>query len=481
MNIYLPQSEKTRAELLWLCSTEALLKSGQSSRLLLCITQDALTSGHIFTAGEYRGKKFYDKVKISKETWNDAVSSVDEWDMNYILKKMDHIRDVLEWKGIKDTDEFMYSGHGLISMLLPDDFEFTYNPTNVVIVRGVMLSGTLGKPTLGDSHSSIVHKLEKDYGPKLTVDFVSYYQFLVNHCLRCRGFSIGIEDCIPTRVEDVKGEIIKSFTEAHIIETTEKDDDLRERKVNNALNGATAVGQRISKDALQFDNSLNVMVLAGSKGSYVNISQIRAIVGQQNVEGKRIPLTFGGRTLPHYNMDQEALLKQIEKDIEERTKKMKEIEELCDEDKKELLKEINEEVKKKIQELIDERRLLYESRGFVTHCFMEGLTPQEFFFHAEGGREGVIDTAIKTSLSGYIQRKLVKKMEDIVKSYATGLVVNSKNMVIQFNYQNNFDPAKLVRVGDKMSFVNIKSIVEHLNVESEWEEWQEKKKNYQCI
>ena len=81
-----------------------------------------------------------------------------------------------------------------------------------------------------------------------------------------------------------------------------------------------------------------------------------------------------------------------------------------------------------------------------------------------------------TSISGYIQRKLVKKMEDVVKSYAPGLVVNSKNMVIQFNYQNNFDPARLVRVGDKMSFVNIKSIAEHLNVESEWEEWQEKKK-----
>ena len=440
MNLYIPQSYEAVAELQWLSSTDALLKSGQSSRLLLCITQDALTAGYIFTAGDYKiidGKKtFVDKVEIDEDTWNDAVCCVEEWDMNYIIKKLKHIRDVLTWKKIKDIDKFIYSGHGLLSMLFPDDFEFTYNPTNVNIVRGVMLSGVLGKPTLGDSHSSIVHKLEKDYGAKITIDFVSYYQFVINHCLKCRGFSIGIEDCIPTRVKDVKDEITKSFMEAQSIETTETDEDLRERKINNALNNATAVGQKISKDELQFDNSLNVMVLAGSKGSYVNIAQIRSLLGQQNVEGKRIPFTFGGRTLPHYVHRQTVIPPNLS-----------------------------------IQEEAEDRRLLYESRGFITHCFMEGLTPQEFFFHAEGGREGVIDTAIKTSSSGYIQRKLVKKMEDLVKSYSDGLVVNSKGMVVQFNYQNNFDPARLVRIGEKMSFVNIKNLAEQLNTETEWNEW----------
>lgn len=440
MNLYVPQSYEAVAELNLLSSTEALLKSSQSSRLLLSITQDALTAGYIFTAGEYKkidGKRvFHKKVAIDRDTWNDAVSCVDEWSIDYIINKMDHIRDVLRWKNMRESEieEFIYSGHGLMSMLFPNDFEFSFGTTNVIIVRGVMLSGSLGKPTLGDSHSSIVHKIEKEYGSKVTVDFVSYYQFVINHCLRCRGFSIGIEDCIPTRVGDVQDEITKSFMEAQSIETTESDEDLRERKINNALNNATAVGQKISKDELQFDNSLNVMVVAGSKGSYVNIAQIRSLLGQQNVEGKRIPFTFGGRTLPHYTQNQ-GLLPPGASSIEED----------------------------------QERRLLYESRGFVTHCFMDGLSPQEFFFHAEGGREGVIDTAIKTAQSGYIQRKLVKKMEDLVKSYSNGLVVNSKNIVVQFNYENNFDPARLVRTGEKMSFVNIKNLADHLNTEAEWE------------
>jgi DNA-directed RNA polymerase beta' subunit len=435
MNMYLPQTVKSVAEAHLISGTAANLKSSQSSRLLLVITQDVLTGSYLLTAGEYRAKKFSEYVAIDRDTFNDALCCVDDWTIDYICNKREHIRKVLEWQG-KTSDqirEFMWSGHCLVSMLFPDNFEYRYTPSNIVIVRGVMLSGVLGKASIGDSHSSIVHKLEKDYGANYTVDFISYYQYIINHWLRCRSFSIGIEDCIPTRIDEVRDEITKSFVEAHSVEVSESDPDLRERKVNNVLNGCTAVGQRISKDALQFDNSLNAMVVAGSKGSYVNIAQIRSLLGQQNVEGKRIPYTYGGRTLPYYNHRLD-LAKQ-------------------DED-----------------EGVLTRRLNFESRGFVSSCFIEGLTPQEFYFHAEGGREGVIDTAIKTAQSGYIQRKLVKKMEDIVKSYAPGLVVNSTNTVVQFNYGDNFDPARLVRTNTgEMSFININNVVDTLNTDYEWD------------
>eukprot|EP00268_Persea_americana_P050154 TRINITY_DN5435_c0_g1_i2.p1 TRINITY_DN5435_c0_g1~~TRINITY_DN5435_c0_g1_i2.p1 ORF type:complete len:1081 (+),score=199.01 TRINITY_DN5435_c0_g1_i2:183-3425(+) len=123
------------------------------------------------------------------------------------------------------------------------------------------------------------------------------------------------------------------------------------------------------------------MVTAGSKGSFINISQMTACVGQQNVEGKRIPYGFNGRTLPHFTKDDYGP----------------------------------------------------ESRGFVENSYLRGLTPQEFFFHAMGGREGLIDTAVKTSETGYIQRRLVKAMEDIMVKY-DGTVRNSLGDVIQFLY-----------------------------------------------
>lgn len=147
--------------------------------------------------------------------------------------------------------------------------------------------------------------------------------------------------------------------------------------LNKARDDAGSSAQKSLSDS----NNLKAMVTAGSKGSFINISQMTACVGQQNVEGKRIPYGFLDRTLPHF------------------------------------LKE----------------DLGPESRGFVENSYLRGLTPQEFFFHAMGGREGLIDTAVKTSETGYIQRRLVKAMEDIMVKY-DGTVRNSLGDVIQFLY-----------------------------------------------
>ena len=123
------------------------------------------------------------------------------------------------------------------------------------------------------------------------------------------------------------------------------------------------------------------MVNAGSKGSDINICQIMACVGQQNVEGKRIPFGFYKRTLPHFTKDDYGP----------------------------------------------------ESRGFVETSYIKGLTPTEFYFHAMGGREGLIDTAVKTSETGYIQRRLIKALEDVMVKY-DGTVRNAAGHIVQFLY-----------------------------------------------
>ncbi|KAL8028374.1 hypothetical protein ABFX02_14G155100 [Erythranthe guttata] len=154
-----------------------------------------------------------------------------------------------------------------------------------------------------------------------------------------------------------------------------------ENRVNQVLNKARDDAGSSAQKSLSESNNLKAMVTAGSKGSFINISQMTACVGQQNVEGKRIPFGFVDRTLPHFTKDDYGP----------------------------------------------------ESRGFVENSYLRGLTPQEFFFHAMGGREGLIDTAVKTSETGYIQRRLVKAMEDIMVKY-DGTVRNSLGDVIQFLY-----------------------------------------------
>jgi DNA-directed RNA polymerase II subunit RPB1 len=445
MNIYVPQSYQTKCELELLSSTEALIKSGQSSRLLLCICQDALTGGYLMTRGEYRhnkqGKKtFYDKVQIEQDTFNDCIMRIEEWDMDFITNKLNHIRNVLKWK-CKNSDNDIYNGHCLLSMLFPDDFEYTFTPTNIKITNGVIVSGILNKQVLADSHASIVHKLDKEYGAKIAVQFVSNFQFIVNQFLITYGFTMGLQDCILENTDKINSEMIKCFIEAQSILNTETDEDMKEKKINNALNNATSIGQKISKESLDFDNNLNCMILSGAKGSYVNIAQITGIIGQQNVDGKRIPKNFGNRTLPHYYKNDAEYLNEKTHGSTDREIKMLE--------------------------------QLFESRGFITSSYIKGINPKQLFFHAAGGREGVIDTAIKTAKSGYIQRKLVKKMEDLKVSY-NGFVTNAKDNIVQFNYGDSFDPSTSVKIntpllGTQMSFANIQNISKKMNEKYEYE------------
>lgn len=154
-----------------------------------------------------------------------------------------------------------------------------------------------------------------------------------------------------------------------------------ENQVNRILNDARDKTGGSAKNSLTEHNNLKAMVVSGAKGSNINISQVIACVGQQNVEGKRIPFGFRKRTLPHFIKDDYGP----------------------------------------------------ESRGFVENSYLAGLTPSEFYFHAMGGREGLIDTAVKTAETGYIQRRLIKAMESVMVNY-DGTVRNSVGQLIQLRY-----------------------------------------------
>jgi len=161
--------------------------------------------------------------------------------------------------------------------------------------------------------------------------------------------------------------------------------------VNNILNKASSDAGKIGLESLSPDNRFVVMVKAGSKGSELNISQMISCLGQQNVDGKRIPYGFDQRTLPHYSKYDDTP----------------------------------------------------GARGFVESSYINGLTPQELFFHAMGGRVGLIDTAVKTSTTGYIQRRLVKGLEDLMVSYDMTIRTN-KNKIVQFSYgDDNIDTIKV--------------------------------------
>ena len=495
MNLWLAETENSRAECATILNTVDNFMSSQDSKPLLALKQDAMTGGYVLTDGV---------VKIPKHTFFECVTA-DYFDMEYIFNKFERIKQVHEKlgntqkikdaiyinKGINDYEnklnklkeehsnlkgdnkqtkrkleikeehsnlkklieklkqeaedevenEILYTGHSLFSMILPDDFEYIANNgaskdgKPVIVTRGVLISGTLDKMAIGSSSGSLIHHIAKDYGYKKACDFVSYYQILINNWLIHHGYTISLDDCIPKNTDIIESEMNRCLLKAVAEMRTENDEELLENKITGILNEATTVGQKIAKESLDNKNNMVRIILSGAKGNFFNITQVTGAVGQQNVNGSRIVPTCNGRTLPHY--------KNYPKNIIE----------ICESEGKDPLPILKE---------------MFESRGFVKNSYFKGLTPQEYFFHAAGGREGVLDTALKTANTGYIQRKMIKMVEDLKFGY-TGVVTNSKDSIIEFMYgEDNMDASRLIKTSEGLSFVDINHLNDKLNAEIEW-------------
>ena len=384
------------------------------------------------------------------------------WDFHEVDRRMEHIKKVLletdEVKTEEEAEARLYTGYGLFSMILPSSLTITiankirtYNgePEPVYIHKGVMLRGTLDAMVMGSKSNSLVHIIMKDYSNQEACDFVSHYQYITDFWLLHRGFSVGIEDCMANRFpgkarggntveQEVKNELSKAYLEVKAIMQSERHLDLRELKINTVLNNVRDMGARIAKNNLAPDNSMKAMINSGSKGNIVNISQVIGLLGQQNVGGKRIEKRFRGRAYPHYTRVSYT------------------------DGPDHLNPFLSEERQYK------ELTYMLESRGFIVNSYVKGLTPIEFFTHQQGGREGLLSTAVSTSTTGYLQRRIVKTMEDVKCSHGN-TIVNQKGKVVQFAYgDDGMDTAKMVYVKGELSFIDIGRRVAQLN--NEWED-----------
>ena len=417
MNIHVPQSQESRVELNHLSSTKHNLMTAQSSKPNIVIVQDSLLASYLMTQPG---------VTMTREQFFDVSNRAINLDgtplsPKFILTRMQQIRKVLKLKGKKLQ---AFTGKGLFSLILPENFNYeNKNDINteepiVKIYKGVMYEGVFNKSDLGNF---LLQLLYKEYGNEVLSTFIDNVQFMTNHWLVHRGFSVGIKDCVASKTDEISSVVEKCFMEARGIEETTYHDGIKEIRVNAALSKARDVGLRIAKNALNNDNNFLSTVNAGSKGDFFNVAQITGLVGQQNLRGQRIPkhLNRGKRTLPHYPFGE------ISKEME------------------------------------------YESRGFIRHSFIQGLNPQEFYFHAMSGREGITDTAMGTSKSGYIQRRIIKVMEDISVKY-DGTVRNTEGNIFQFSYgDDGFDPSETIFRKGVSQACDVSRLVDQLNMEYE--------------
>ncbi len=382
MNLHVPQSPETRSELSQICAVPLQIVSPQSNKPVMGIVQDTLCG-------------------IRKMTLRDIFIEYDQvMNMCYWIPNWDG---VIPPPAVVKPKQ-LWTGKQLLSLAIPKGIHLqrfdggrdllSPKDTGMLIVDGEIMFGVVDKKTVGATGGGLIHTVMREKGPKVCAELFSSIQKVVNYWLLHNGFSIGIGDTIADAqtmrdvnktIQEAKQKVQEIIIDAqHNKLEPEPGMTLREsfeHNVSRVLNQARDTAGRSAEMSLKDLNNVKQMVTSGSKGSFINISQMSACVGQQIVEGKRIPFGFGDRSLPHFTKDDYSP----------------------------------------------------ESKGFVENSYLRGLTPQEFFFHAMAGREGLIDTAVKTAETGYIQRRLVKALEDIMVHY-DGTTRNSLGDIIQFIY-----------------------------------------------
>ena len=383
MNAHIPQSYEASTELGEIAAVPHQIVTPRHAKPLIGIVQDTLVGSYRITQPhiEFNRREFMNMMM-----WNKRF----EGNMPIAARKPEG--KPARWTGQQVLTQLMppinlEMGNGL--------YKDNKSKDNFVKIReGQITQGIFDKDIFSKPSKGIVHVTYRDYGPTDTVNLIDSMQNTVEQFLVYNGFSVGISDLIADedtrkQMEEVvqkrKAAIDKILLQIHLDlfdnNTGKSNQQEFEDKVYTELNKATEESGKIGLGSLADENRLVAMVRAGSKGSTINISQMMACVGQQAPEGRRIPYGFTDRTLPHFKKYDDGA----------------------------------------------------EARGFVESSFIQGLTPQEFFFHAMSGREGLIDTAVKTADTGYIQRQLVKAMEDLTVQY-DGSVRDSRMNIVQFKY-----------------------------------------------
>ena len=297
---------------------------------------------------------------------------------------------------------------------------------NVLELRnGKLIRGQLDKSVIGSTTKGLLHRVNNDFGNMACVNFNDNLQNIVTEYLKTSAYSVGISDLVANKAtqSQILTAIAKQKAEVHELigrlhlgafenNTANSNSAEFETSVNNILNKATEEAGKIGRESLDPNNRFLIIVNSGSKGSPINISQMISCLGQTNVDGKRIPYGYEGRTLPHFHKFDDSP----------------------------------------------------GARGFIENSYISGLTAPELFFHAMGGRVGLIDTAVKTSQTGYIQRRLIKGLEDLKVEYDM-TVRNNKGKIIQFTYgDDGFDTTRIENQVIPLVGMSVEDVYMHYDI-----------------
>jgi DNA-directed RNA polymerase II subunit RPB1 len=418
MNLHMPQDPESEAELKNLAAVPYQIISPANNSSIIGIYQDSMLGCYQFTRPDVHFSP-RDAMNIlmmfngvnEHELLKNAQSEKGITNFDILTQIMPPLSMKYKTKAFKEDKDDAKTSNAVLEI------------RNGKYIRGQMDKGVLGAGTKG-----LLQRTCNDFGNMASAKFIDDLQNVVTEYMKSSAFSVGISDLISD--QKTNEEIIKVITQKktevkNLIDQTQigifenntgkTNEEEFETQVNNILNQATSESGKIGLKNLSKSNRFVTMVQSGSKGSDLNISFMISCLGQQNVDGKRIPYGFEHRTLPHFTKYDDSP----------------------------------------------------SARGFVESSYINGLSPQELFFHAMGGRVGLIDTAVKTSTTGYIQRRLIKGLEDLMVSYDMTIRTN-KNKIVQFAYgDDNIDTVKVENQSIGLVSMSVQDIYAHYLIPEE--------------
>lgn len=398
MNLHIPQSKEAQTEARLLMQVQDQILSPRYGAPIIGAGKDYISGAYMLT----RKQTYLSANEVGK------------------LLACTNFQGPIPKPDITDPQR-MWSGKTMFSCYLPDDFSFVTKANicqhcveckeeeceydaYVMIQMGQLKTGVIDRNSIGAERAdTIFHRIIKDYGTTAGHDFLNDISRLINGFLTLRGFTYSLDE-LTLAEKDTKTikRVMRSMEKRVAKLAVQFDTDTLERlpgqtlpesfeiKVMNELAKARDRAGETVQNGLGMKNSGIIMTKTGARGSSLNIGQMMGSVGQQSIRGKRIMRGYEDRTLPHFKEKDAAPV----------------------------------------------------ARGFVYNCYRDGLTPIEFFFHAMGGREGLVDTAVRTQQSGYMQRRLINALEHLRVEY-DGTVRNSVGDIVQFTYgEDGVDPAK---------------------------------------
>ena len=392
MNLHVPQSEEARAEAILLMRVQDQLISPRYGGPIIGALRDFVTGAYLLTK-------------------DDTVLSIQEFSN---LAMLGGYTGRMPKPAAKLKNQPAYTGKQLFSLFLPKDFNYVITskwskgtkgaPKDVVIKNGELISGVIDKSSIGaEEPESVLHRIAKDYGNAIGKQFLNSILVMVKQFITHYGFSYGYGDLeVPEKdkkqiLDDISAtygvisDLISQYENGTLKLTRRmKPEDALEAYIVNELGKARDKAGSTADQSLDQANAGRIMATTGARGSALNIGQMAGALGQQSRRGNRLHDGYSNRALPHY----------MEHDNSP------------------------------------------DAHGFVKSNYREGLSTLEFFFHAMGGREGLVDTAVRTQQSGYMQRRLINALEHIRLEY-DGTVRDPHGHIIQFLYgEDGIDVAK---------------------------------------